>query len=289
MAGRKAEYEASQVLINDDEGTESNARTKTKWIYIAAACLIFAVTGSIIAFNMFKKADDKPAIETGTSNVQENPGQTSDRLQIYKSKLEEAAKNASIKDDAFSDFNAYFEKLTGKNVSPELKAQLETEYIMAAIPKTEAAAFDFLYSAHFIKADNIFRKPHYMASATILQKEMFRLKSKYMSKEVFDHYNTEEYILDKRFIIASMPAIVKDLVDHKDEIPDFYKEAAVRYYFAYYELSESFGQDDAVKYEKYSAYDENLSIFLYIVESEYLNKETRLPFMKGEPYISLFE
>ncbi|MDR1120446.1 MAG: hypothetical protein LBM08_05970 [Dysgonamonadaceae bacterium] len=202
------------------------------------------------------------------------------------------ARNAAIKAGAFSDLNAYFEILAGRNLSSELKAQranIETVYTTATIPETEFTAFSFLFSAHFVKADNIFRKPHYMASATILQKEMFRLNAKYMSKEVFDHYNKEAYILDKRLIIAGMPAIFKDLVDHKDEMPDFYTEAAIQYYFAYYEISLSYGRDDTVKYEKYSAFDKALSIFLHIVESEYLNKKNRLPFMKGEPYTSLFE
>jgi hypothetical protein len=100
MARRKAEYEASQVLINDDEGTESNARTKTKWIYIAAACLILAVTGGIIAFNMFKKANDKPAIEMSTSNVQENPGQMPDKqIDQMPDKQIQADRSVAIQND----------------------------------------------------------------------------------------------------------------------------------------------------------------------------------------------
>jgi hypothetical protein len=88
MAKKKAEYEASQARINENEEPESDTRPNIKWVYIAVVCLIIiiVITGGIIAYNMFKNANYEHFVEMSAPNVQDNSGQISDK-QIQADRL----------------------------------------------------------------------------------------------------------------------------------------------------------------------------------------------------------
>ncbi|MDR1120441.1 MAG: hypothetical protein LBM08_05945 [Dysgonamonadaceae bacterium] len=112
MARKKAEYEASQARINENEETESDTRPNTKWIYIAVVCLIIIIVtaGGLIAYHMFKKANDKPVAEMSTPNVQKNSGQISDeQIQVDKSvAIQNDKKNSKFQLAVFSYEVEYF-------------------------------------------------------------------------------------------------------------------------------------------------------------------------------------
>jgi hypothetical protein len=112
MARKKAEYEAAQSRINENKETESDTKPNTKWIYIAVVCLIIiiVVTGGLIAYNMFKKANDKPVVEMSTPNVQDNSGQISDKqIQADRSvTIQDDIKNSKFQLAVFSYEVEYF-------------------------------------------------------------------------------------------------------------------------------------------------------------------------------------